>query len=75
MSIGSKPADKLVQCHCHSPHMQDSSWEQLGMIQEEVGLLLVSKHKDLLVGFCCHTWWVGNGRGRCQQGTEHERET
>ena len=74
MSIGSKPADKLVQFHCHSLHMQDSSWELLGMIQE-VGLLLVSKHKDLLVGFCCHTWGVGNGMRGCQQGTEHERET
>ncbi len=76
MSIGSKPADKLVPCHSHSHRMQDSSRELQCMIQQEgEGLLLASMHKDLLVGFCCHTWPVGNGTGRYQQGTEHERET
>lgn len=54
MSIGSKHG-KLEECHFHSLRMQDRSWVQRGMIQEgEEGLLPVSKHKDLLVGFCCH---------------------
>lgn len=70
MSIGSKPADKPVPCHFHNPRMEDSSWELQGMNQL-VGLPQVSMHKDLLVGFCCHTWSVENGMEELEQGIEH----
>lgn len=55
-SIGSKPADKLVPNCCHSLHMQDNSWEHLGMIQQVgvEGLLLVSMHKGVLADSCFH---------------------
>lgn len=74
MSIGSKPADKLVPYHFHNPHMEDSSLELLDMNQLG-GLPRVSMHKDWLVGFCCHTWLVENGMEELEQGIEHVKET
>lgn len=70
MSIGSKPADKLVPYHFRNLHMENSSWELQGM-----GLPQVSMHKDWLVGFCCHTWWVENGMEELAQGIGHVKET
>lgn len=46
MSIGSKPADKLVPNHCHSPRMQDSSWEHQGMIDR------------IIVSFFATPFWI-----------------
>lgn len=74
MSIGSKPADKLVPCHCHNHRMQGRSWELRGRIQPW-GQPLVSKHKGLSVGFCCHTWLAGNGTGELELGIEHGKVT
>lgn len=58
MSIGSKPADKLAQSHCHSLHMQDNSKELQDMIQQGEGEQpLASKHMEM-VGSCCHKQMV-----------------
>lgn len=74
MSIGSKPADKLVPYHCHNRHMQGRSWELQGMIQPW-GLAQGSRHRDLLAGFCCHTCLVGNGMEELELGIERVKET
>lgn len=54
--------------------MQDTTLE-VRETNQHVEQLLVSKYKDLLVGFCCHTLRVGNGKVGHQQGTESARET
>lgn len=54
--------------------MQDKTLEVMETIQH-VEQLPVSKSKDLLVGFCCHTLRVGNGKVGHQQGIASARET
>lgn len=53
MSIGSKPADKLVRNHCHTLHMLDNSKELQGMTQQLEGQPQESKHTEM-VDSCCH---------------------
>ena len=74
MFIDSKLVDMLGPLHCRNHHIQDRTLEVRETIQH-VEQLLVSKYKDLQVGFCWHTLRVGNGRAGHRPGTERARET